>query len=239
MKNFTIYSLLSLCLIISLSSCNKNKHKMKYQYETVDNDPLGAKIYTLKNGLKVYMSVYKDAPRIQTYIATRAGSKNDPADATGLAHYLEHMLFKGTSKIGALDWEKEKVMLKQISDLYEEHFKANDSERKKLYEKIDSLSSQAAKLVASNEYDKMISSLGAEGTNAYTSLDQTVYVNDIPSNELEKWMRVESERFNELVLRLFHTELEAVYEEFNIGQNSDGRKVFQAFMSGLLPEHPY
>ncbi len=239
MKNFTIYSLLSLCLIISLSSCNKNKHKMKYQYETVDNDPLGAKIYTLKNGLKVYMSVYKDAPRIQTYIATRAGSKNDPADATGLAHYLEHMLFKGTSKIGALDWEKEKVMLKQISDLYEEHFKANDSERKKLYEKIDSLSSQAAKLVASNEYDKMISSLGAEGTNAYTSLDQTVYVNDIPSNELEKWMKVESERFNELVLRLFHTELEAVYEEFNIGQNSDGRKVFQAFMSGLLPEHPY
>jgi predicted Zn-dependent peptidase len=185
------------------------------------------------------MSVYKDAPRIQTFIATRAGSKNDPADATGLAHYLEHMLFKGSSKIGALDWEKEKVLLKEISDLYEEHFKANPEERKKIYEKIDAISFQAAKLVASNEYDKMISSLGAKGTNAYTSLDQTVYVNDIPSNELERWMKVESERFGELVLRLFHTELETVYEEFNIGQNSDGRKVFQAFMSGLLPEHPY
>ena len=242
MKLTTFTTLLSIAVLsISVLSCNKNKGMTgsKYKYETVENDPLGAKIYTLKNGLKVYMSVYKDAPRIQTFIATRAGSKNDPADATGLAHYLEHMLFKGSSKIGALDWEKEKVLLKEISDLYEEHFKANPEERKKIYEKIDAISFQAAKLVASNEYDKMISSLGAKGTNAYTSLDQTVYVNDIPSNELERWMKVESERFGELVLRLFHTELETVYEEFNIGQNSDGRKVFQAFMSGLLPEHPY
>ncbi len=245
MKTIRFTALFSLFLLLFLfSGCgDKNKKNMtensKYKYETVEGDPLGAKIYTLKNGLKVYMSVYKDAPRIQTYIATRAGSKNDPADATGLAHYLEHMLFKGSSKIGALDWEKEKVLLKQISDLYEEHFKANDKERKKLYKKIDSISFDAAKLVASNEYDKMISSLGAKGTNAYTSLDQTVYVNDIPSNELDKWLKVESERFGELVLRLFHTELEAVYEEFNIGQNNDGRKIFQAFMSGLLPEHPY
>lgn len=241
MKFHNISKLLAITIIIALSSGCKTNQKMsyKYNYETVENDPLGTKIYTLKNGLKVYMSVYKDAPRIQTYVATRAGSKNDPADATGLAHYLEHMLFKGSSKIGALDWEKEKVLLKEISDLYEEHFKANPEERKKIYEKIDAISFQAAKLVASNEYDKMISSLGAKGTNAYTSLDQTVYVNDIPSNELDRWLKVESERFGELVLRLFHTELETVYEEFNIGQNSDGRKVFQAFMSGLLPQHPY
>jgi predicted Zn-dependent peptidase len=241
MKFYNISKLLGITLLLALSTGCKTNQKMsyKYNYETVENDPLGTKIYTLKNGLKVYMSVYKDAPRIQTYVATRAGSKNDPADATGLAHYLEHMLFKGSSKIGALDWEKEKVLLKEISDLYEEHFKANPEDRKKIYEKIDAISFQAAKLVASNEYDKMISSLGAKGTNAYTSLDQTVYVNDIPSNELERWLKVESERFGELVLRLFHTELETVYEEFNIGQNSDGRKVFQAFMSGLLPQHPY
>jgi len=241
MKFNNISNMLLIAMLMALSTGCKTNQKMsyKYNYETVENDPLGTKIYTLKNGLKVYMSVYKDAPRIQTYIATRAGSKNDPADATGLAHYLEHMLFKGSSKIGSLDWEKEKVLLKEISDLYEEHFKANPEDRKKIYEKIDAISYQAAKIVASNEYDKMISSLGAKGTNAYTSLDQTVYVNDIPSNELEKWLKVESERFGELVLRLFHTELETVYEEFNIGQNSDGRKVFQAFMSGLLPQHPY
>ncbi|EJF52905.1 putative Zn-dependent peptidase [Saprospira grandis DSM 2844] len=243
-SKISIFScLLSLCCLSwSCSPSEKKteeKEMTKYQYETVENDPLGTKIYTLKNGLKVYMSVNKDEPRIQTYIATRAGSKNDPADATGLAHYLEHMLFKGSSKIGALDWEKEKPMLDEISVLYEEHFKADPEARKAIYKKIDSLSFEAAKLVAANEYDKMISQLGAKGTNAYTSLDQTVYVNDIPSNELERWMKVESERFGELVLRLFHTELEAVYEEFNIGQSNDGRKVFQAFMSGLLPNHPY
>jgi len=230
-------------------SCNRNVKKSsdkmetttatKYKYETVAGDPMGVKMYTLKNGMKIYMSVYKDAPRIQTFIATRAGSKNDPADATGLAHYLEHMLFKGSSKLGALDWEKEKVLLKEISDLYEKHRDAKPEERAAIYKKIDEVSNKAAKLVAANEYDKLISSLGAKGTNAYTSLDRTVYINDIPSNELDKWMQVESERFNELVLRLFHTELEAVYEEFNISQNNDGRKVFTAFLSGLLPNHQY
>lgn len=247
--NFSIF--VCLFLLIGLSwSCKTDGNgpisgpdtklkDSKYKYKTVPNDAMDVKLYTLDNGLRIYMSVNKDAPRIQTFIATRAGSKNDPADATGLAHYLEHMLFKGTSKIGSLDWEKEEILLKQISDLYEEHFKASDEERKEIYKKIDKLSFEAAKLVASNEYDKLITKLGAKGTNAFTSLDQTVYVNDIPSNELDRWLQIESERFSELVLRLFHTELEAVYEEFNIGQSSDGRKVFQAFMSGLLPNHPY
>ena len=82
---------------------NKNMNKLENSFEKVQNDPMNARIYTLDNGLKVYLSVYKDAPRVQTYIAVRAGSKNDPADATGLAHYLEHMLFKGTDKYGSLD----------------------------------------------------------------------------------------------------------------------------------------
>jgi predicted Zn-dependent peptidase len=218
---------------------NGNTMTTKYKYETVAGDALGAKMYTLKNGLKVYMSVNKDAPRIQTFIATRAGSKNDPSDATGLAHYLEHMLFKGTSKIGSINWEKEKVILKEISDLYEAHRRAKPEERGAIYAKIDSLSSVAAQFVSANEYDRMISSLGAEGTNAYTWVDQTVYVNDIPATELDKWLKVESERFQELVLRLFHTELEAVYEEFNISQNRDSRKVSAVFMNSLLPNHPY
>ena len=74
--------------------------KIENKYEVVDNDPLKARVYTLENGLKVYLTSYKDAPRIQTNIAVRAGSKNDPSDATGLAHYLEHMLFKGTDVYG-------------------------------------------------------------------------------------------------------------------------------------------
>jgi predicted Zn-dependent peptidase len=203
-------------------------------------DPLNVRIHTLDNGLKLFMSVNKNEPRVFTNIAVRAGSKQDPAETTGLAHYLEHMMFKGTSAMASLDWEKEKILLKDIADLYEQHKAAKDpSVRKALYAKIDSVSGEAAKLVAANEYDKLVSSLGAKGTNAYTNNESTVYVNDIPSNELEKWFQIESERFKMVVLRLFHTELEAVYEEFNIGQDNDGRKVFAATLGNLFPTHPY
>ena len=95
--------------------------KIENNYEYVENDPLNARVYTLDNGLKVYLSSYDDAPRIQTNIAVRAGSKNDPSDATGLAHYLEHMLFKGTDIYGTLDFEKEKPLLDIIEELYEEY----------------------------------------------------------------------------------------------------------------------
>lgn len=212
----------------------------KYKYETAPNDPTGTKIYTLKNGFKLYLSVFKDAPRVQTFIAVRAGSKNDPSETTGLAHYLEHMMFKGTRNIGALDWAKEEPLLNKISDLYEKYRATKDTaERSKIYAQIDATSQEAAAFVHTNEYDKMISSLGAKGTNAFTSLERTVYVNDIPSNEIEKWMNVEGERFREVVLRLFHTELEAVYEEFNIGQDNDGRNAYAAMLEGLFPTHTY
>ena len=211
-----------------------------YTYEYVENDPLNARIYTLKNGLKVYLSVNRDEPRIQTAIAVRAGSKNDPRSATGLAHYLEHMLFKGSAKYGTSSWEKEKVLLDQISDLYEQHRAESDPVRKtEIYSQIDSVSYEASKFAISNEYDKMVSSIGAKGTNAYTSTDQTVYVNDIPANELNKWLSLESERFGKLVLRLFHTELETVYEEFNMGQDNDNRKVYAAMNKAMFKKHPY
>ena len=212
----------------------------QYAYRSFPNDPTNTRIYSLENGLTVYLSRNDDAPRIQTNIAVRAGSKHDPADATGLAHYLEHMLFKGTSKIASRDWEKEKVLLQQISDLYEQRRGTTDeAKRERLYASIDSLSSLAARYAIPSEYDKMISSIGARGTNAYTWVEQTVYINDIPSDEMEKWMMVEAERFQELVLRLFHTELETVYEEFNMGQDNDGRNANKAMMASLFKKHPY
>ena len=111
-----------------------------YTYETVKNDQAGVRVYTLKNGLKVYLAKNDDAPRIQTYIPVRTGSNNDPSDNTGLAHYLEHMVFKGTSHLGTQDWAKEKVLLQQISDLYEQHKAEKDPEKKKeLYKKIDEI----------------------------------------------------------------------------------------------------
>src|SRR5688500_13173548 len=138
----------------------------KYPYEAVDGDPLNTRIYKLGNGLTVYMSVYKDAPRIQTYIAVKAGSKNDPADATGLAHYLEHMLFKGTDVFGTMDYAKEKELISEITALYETYRKTtNDKERKAIYKQIDQLSGEAAKYAIANEYDKLMAEIGAKGTN--------------------------------------------------------------------------
>lgn len=211
-----------------------------YTFETVANDPLNARIYTLDNGLKVYLSVYKNAPRIQTYIATRAGSKNDPSECTGLAHYLEHMLFKGTDKYGTKDFEKEKAEIDKIEALYEVYRKTTDeTKRKVIYHQIDSVSVYASTFAIANEYDKMLSNIGAKGTNAYTWLEQTVYVNDIPSNQLDNWTTIEAERFRNPVLRLFHTELEAVYEEKNRGLDNDGDKSWEALFEGLFPHNTY
>lgn len=209
-------------------------------YETVNNDPTGLRLYTLDNGLKVYLSKNVDEPKIQTYIAVRAGSNYDPKESTGLAHYLEHMVFKGTSKVGTIDWEKEKEYLDQISELYEQHRDESDPDKKlAIYKKIDEVSLEASNYSVANEYDKMTSSLGATGTNAHTWFEETIYKNKIPANELDKWLALENERFSELVLRLFHTELEAVFEEFNRGQDNDGRKSYAAMLEGLFPKHPY
>ena len=242
MKNTKAFisSFLIILILAYLVISNIGNSNYKYDYLTVENDPLNTLIYTLDNGLKIYMSVNNDEPRIQTNIAVNTGSKQDPSDATGLAHYLEHMLFKGTSEMGTVDWNSEKGILEDISDLYEMRRSVVDQEeRKVIYHKIDSLSLIAANYAVPNEYDKMISSLGAKGTNAYTSLERTVYVNDIPSNELEKWLMIESERFSELVLRLFHTELETVYEEFNRGQDNDNRLVWSTMMKNMFKKHSY
>lgn len=248
-KKSFLFNLLIIALMLT-ASISKNAAQAQnalkkgqdgdYAYEYAENDPLHARIYTLKNGLKVYLSPNKREPRIYTAIPVRVGSKSDPRDNTGLAHYLEHMVFKGTSKIGTQNWEKEKGYLQQISDLYEKHkATADPATRSKIYKQIDSLSLLAAQYAVPNEYDKMTTSLGAQGTNAFTSTDQTVYINDIPANELERWAMLEAERFSELVLRLFHTELETVYEEFNMGQDRDQTKSYNAMMSALFPTHPY
>ena len=191
-------------------------------------------------GLTVYLSQNKDKPRVQTYMAVRAGSKNDPSDATGLAHYLEHMLFKGTDEMGTLNWDAESKALQEISDLYETLRVTTDPiKRDEIYKMIDTKSNAAAKLAVANEYDKLVSGMGAKGTNAYTSLERTVYTNDIPANELERFLKVESSRFQTLVLRLFHTELETVFEEFNRAQDNDRRKIYYETMSNLFKYHTY
>ncbi len=218
----------------------KEEEANGYSYQYVNNDPANARFYTLKNGLTVILSENHEKPRIQTIIATKAGSKSDPADHTGLAHYLEHMLFKGTDKYGSLDWNKEKVYLDQIDELYEQYNSTKDeTARKKIYKAIDSVSGVASKYAIANEFDKMSAMIGAKGTNAFTSFEQTAYINDIPTNQIDRWLAIEAERYRKPILRIFHTELEAVYEEKNRSLDSDGDKVFEKLFLDLFPNHNY
>lgn len=245
MKNFLLTAVVCInsTLLFAQTKFQTITHQSadgKYTYTTVTNDPLQVRTYVLKNGLTVMLSPNNKEPRIQTLIAVKAGSKNDPADNTGLAHYLEHMLFKGTDKFGTKDWAKEKVLLDKIDALYEQYNKTKDEKKRTaIYKQIDSVSNLASKYAIANEYDKMLQNLGAKGTNAFTSLEQTVYVNDIPQNSVEKWLLVEAERFRNPILRLFHTELEAVYEEKNISLDNDSRKVFETMLASLFKNHTY
>lgn len=227
-------------LLFAVTVFTANALAQQYKYETVPNDPMGVRIYTLDNGLKVLMSVTKDEPRIQTFVAVRVGSKNDPKETTGLAHYFEHMMFKGTPDFGTLNWEKEKVMINTIEQLFEVYRNETDSlKRAAIYHKIDSISFEASKLAIPNEYDKLMSAIGSTGTNAATSNDYTIYIENIPSNQLENWAMIQANRFSHPVLRLFHTELETVYEEKNMSLTNDARKAGEALLRGLFPNHPY
>ncbi len=211
-----------------------------YKYDTVKGDLMKSRIYTLDNGLKVYLTVNKEQPRIFANIAVRTGSRNDPAETTGLAHYFEHLMFKGTTHFGTSDYEKEKPLLDDIRARFEVYRLEKDPDRRKqLYHEIDSVSQLAAQYFIPNEYDKLMSNMGAKDINAYTAYDETCYYEDIPSNELDTWLRIQSDRFQNAVIRGFHTELETVYEEFNMGLADDDEKASNALFSLLYPKHSY
>ena len=187
-----ILTLMVGAMVLLTFSCSQ------YNYETVNGDPLKAKIYTLDNGLKVYMTVNKEQPRIQANIAVKVGGKNDPSETTGLAHYFEHLMFKGTPNFGTSDYEAEKVLLDEIEALFEVYRVTEDeTERAAIYHKIDSISYLASDYFIPNEYDKLMSFIGSEGTNAYTSTDMTVYVEQIPSNQVENWARIQASTFRQ------------------------------------------
>lgn len=236
----------TLATVVAYGSFAQQKAEWKtatangYSYKYVTGDPTQSRFYTLKNGLTVILSPSKKEPRIQTLIAVKAGSNTDPANHTGLAHYLEHLLFKGTDRFGSLDWSKEKPLLDKIDGLYEEYNKTTDeAKRKEIYREIDRVSGEAAKFAIPNEYDKMMGAMGAKGTNAHTWYEETVYEEDIPSNAIDKYLAVQAERFRMPILRLFHTELEAVYEEKNRSLDNDGRKELYEMFAKLFPNNNY
>jgi predicted Zn-dependent peptidase len=206
------------------------------------DDPMGVTIHRLENGMTVYISTDRQKPRFTAWIGTRAGSRMDPADSTGLAHYLEHMLFKGTSRYGTLDAEKEAPHVERVRELYARLRTVapeDEAARSKIFAEIDAQTQKMAAYAVPNEHSRMYSSLGVEGVNAFTSFEQTVYIGDIPANRLGAWAAVEGERFADPVFRLFYTELEAVYEEKNLSLDRPGTRVWEALHRSLFPRHPY
>jgi predicted Zn-dependent peptidase len=206
----------------------------------VPGDPLGVTIHRLSNGLTVYISTDRQSPRFSAWVAVRAGSRHDPASSTGLAHYLEHMLFKGTDELGTLDAAAEAAHLERIAALYNDLRATEDpARRREIMTAIDTETQASAKYAIPNELDQLYAKLGVRQLNAFTSDEQTVYIADVPSNRFAAWARVEAERFRDPRFRLFYPELEAVYEEKNISLDDPRNRVFETMARALFPQHPY
>lgn len=205
-----------------------------------EKSALSAEIYTLDNGLTVYLNEDHALPSVFGAVAVRGGSKRDPADATGIAHYFEHIMFKGTDSIGTLDYRAEKVFLDSIALFYDRLEGAGtDQDRALIQAAINRLSLKASEFAIPNEMDKMLGEMGGTAINAGTGNESIVYFNIFPSNQVEKWLRVYGHRFGHPVYRLFQSELETVYEEYNMYKDSRFGNAFEEFSRALFPDHPY
>src|SRR5690554_3980019 len=201
----------ALMIVVSSVSFAQNGYR-------IFEDPIHVTQYTLKNGLTVVLSENHDKPTVMGAVIVKAGGKNDPSDATGMAHYLEHMLFKGTQRLGTINFEEEKVYLDKIDSLYEVLGQTTNPEaRLDIQTQINEQSKLAGQYAIPNEMDRMLSEIGGSNVNAFTSNDMTVYHNEFPANKMDEWLSIYGHRFVDPVFRLFQSELETVYEEKNRG----------------------
>ena len=194
--------------------------------------------HTLENGLTVWLNEDHTQPKVLGAVVVKAGAKDCPN--TGIAHYFEHMMFKGTDKIGTVDYEKEKEILDRIAAKYDELAATKEaSERKALQKQINELSVEAAAYVIPNEFDRLISRYGGTKLNAGTSLDYTVYFNTFSPQYMEQWAEINSERLIHPVFRLFQNELETVYEEKNMYGDYVGGISIERLKERYFAPHPY
>ena len=201
---------------------------------------LKVKTTYLDNGLKVVMCEDHSSPQVYGAVYVHAGSKNDPADATGMAHYFEHIMFKGTDRIGTINWEAERMYLDSIDIMYDKLHETTDPEaRAAIQQKINELSIASTEYAIPNEVDVILTKMGGTGLNAGTAYDQTMYFNAFPSNQIEKWMDVYAERFRYPVFRLFQSELETVYEEKNMYGDEPINAASEYMFKEIFGEHPY
>lgn len=196
--------------------------------------------FRLENGLTVFLNEDPNAARVFGAVVVNAGSKHDPPDATGIAHYLEHLLFKGTTQLGALDYAQEKVYLDSINTLYDRLAETQDEDRRRAIQlAINEQAQRAGQYGKPGEFDQLLKSIGGTGINAFTNPEMTFYYNYFPPNQLEKWLELYSHRFQEPVFRSFQTELEVVYEEKNRSMDDFQDVILDKFNEQVFGEHPY
>jgi len=194
----------------------------------------------LSNGLTVILNEDHTKTEVFGMVVVKAGAKNDPKDATGMAHYMEHMLFKGTTELGTSDWAKEKPHIDRIFELYDQLGKTKeDSLRAKIQKEINKESVEAGKYSILNETSALIDQMGGTNLNAGTGWDQTVYYNSFPPNQINRWIELYSHRFISPVFRAFQSELETVYEEKNMYSDNFFSNLLEAFNKNLFKVHPY
>ncbi len=203
--------------------------------------------HTFPNGLKLLMIERHTSPTVAPYILFKAGSVDESDDARGIAHMLEHMLFKGTKTIGTKDYEKEKVVLAEIDKIGDaldmERAKGARADAEKIAELEAALKTQQEAVkewIVSGEYTEIYTQHGSTGFNAGTSVDYTIYTVELPSNKLELWAMLESDRLKNAVLREFYVEREAVKEERRmVVETRPGGKLYEQFMAASFTAHPY
>ncbi|MCO4772448.1 MAG: insulinase family protein [Deltaproteobacteria bacterium] len=205
------------------------------------DDPLAVCIGRLANGLTVAVSPNPERPRVYCRVVVRAGAAQEPREATGLAHYLEHMLAnKGTERLGTLDVEAERAGLARIRRLYEDLRVTTDAgERSQLVEAISAESAALAPFAIPNELKQLHGRIGSRAFNAFTSHDQTSYVVEVASERLAAWAAVESDRYRHPVFRSFQTEVETICEEKKRALDDPNRQTHRALMRALWAGHPY
>ena len=204
-------------------------------------NPLGMQVYTLSNGMTIYLNEDHNKSDVLGAVVVKGGSKYDPKDATGIAHYLEHMLFKGTNKIGTINYKEEKIWLDSIAFMYSmlPYAKGDEAYRQRILKKIDYYSQQASHYAIPGEFDNLISEIGGTGLNAYTDFEKIVYLNYFPKENINYWLKLYYDRFDNAVFRLFQTELETVYEEKNMSQDNMFYQVYEAVYRNFYPNSVY
>jgi len=194
----------------------------------------------LDNGLTVYLNEDHNTSEIFGAIGIKVGAKNDPESATGMAHYQEHMLFKGTTQLGTTNWIEEKPFINSIVENFEKLQTAKTKkEQEQIVESINTISVNASKYEISNEFNTVLRKMGAFNINAYTSFESTIYYSSMPSNQLFKWLEVNAHRFTEPVFRSFQAEMEVVLEEKSMSADSENERIMQEYDKRFFKVHPY